>query len=431
MSSFRVAVVSLVTVSAGLSTAPSGASAVADGLDGRYDSSRSAAVEKRPSPRLTERAYVVAQSGGVASLNLYSDGSMSRLAPVLPTGAGTFGAVMSADRRRMYVAPGAGLGTKYSEGQEPMLESIRVRRDGGLRKIGAPLLFDPSVTPMLGDISADGQDLYFGYGNITAAFVNGGVMHFRISKDGQPTQVDEVPLGLPIDGVPQPRISPDSKWLYVPTYFASAIVRFALNRDGSINPTPVDRVITGAAPINPIFSPDDRFLYVALEHTHQIAGYEIQKDGSLSAVPGSPFLSGSIPHNFVFSEDGTTLYSANTAGSIIAGLQTKEGSISAFDVAEDGSLTPLPGSPYPAQPGAMAVNRSSDGRWLYLTSSPQAGADDDVVLTSYRIRRDGTLNWSRSRSIKTGLHAADGPQLMILPIDPADPLPVSSATIGD
>ncbi|MCG3753938.1 beta-propeller fold lactonase family protein [Amycolatopsis sp. Poz14] len=374
------------------------------------------ALADESSAQPADRAYVVAQSGGVATIDLFSDGSVQRNAPLFPTGSGTFGITASPDRRHLYVAPGTGLGTASDPTQKPQLVTIRVGSAGQLQPVGQPLDLAAGLTPVSAAFSHDGRDLYLGVGNIVAGFVNGAVLHFRIGDDGTPVQQGgPVALGLPLDGAAEPIVSPDGKSLYVASYLASSIVRFAIQPDGSLSGKPVDRVTGVSTPITPAVSPDGRFLYIADEQSQSITAFRIRPDDSLEPVPGSPFPTGAIPHNFVFSSDGKHLYSANTAGASPAGLLTGDGSVSAFDVRDDGSLAPLPGSPYRTLAGPIMVNRSTDGRWLYVTSSRQLVGDKKVMFSSYPIRPDGTVDTSAAHSVETGQQTADGPEAVVLP----------------
>lgn len=374
------------------------------------------AAHHAAAPRLVDRAYVVAQSGGIASFKLFSDGSIRPGGPTLPTGSGTFGILAGPSNHYLYVEPGLGLGTQYSLTQPPMLETVRILPDGQLRRVGTPIALDPALTAVTGAISPDGRNLYLGVGVGVAGFNNGAVMHFRIGRNGVPVQQGApVPLGLSTDGAAEPIIAPDGKSLYVASYLAESIVRFAIHRDGSLSSQPIDRTPAGSSPITPVISPNGRFLYIDNELSQTIRAFAIEADDSLQEVPGSPFASGYIPHNFAFSKDGKYLYSANTGGDSPDGLQTGDGSISAFAVHHDGSLIPLPGSPYPSLAGPVMVNRSTDGNWLYVTSSPQSGTGRAVMLTSYKISRDGTLDLSRTHSLATGQQVADGPETVVLP----------------
>ena len=69
----------------------------------------------------------------------------------------------------------------------------------------------------------------------------------------------------------------------------------------------------------------------------------VSPDGSLALVPGSPFpeQSGNAPLGMTTNQAGTFLYTGNTVG---VGIDTS--SVGAFSVAGNGSLAPVPGSPF-------------------------------------------------------------------------------------
>lgn len=376
-------------------------------------------LPRTPSARLIDRAYITAQGGGLAILNVHADGKITRHAPRFNLAPGAFGPVMSPDRRHLYYAPGEGLGVHpASAGQRGQIVTLRVRNDGTVAQLGRPLLLRSGLTPVVGAISKDGKNLYWGVGKGQAGMTDGALMRFKVRKDGRPVRTGKpVPLPLRLDGIAQPAISPDGRHLYVLSYLTASILRYGIRPDGSLSRL-IDRTsAAGSAPINPTFSPNGKFFYLANEMNNALNGYRVRPDGSLSMIPGMPVITGSIPHNFAFSENGKFVYSANTAGDLSpAGLLTQEGSISAFRVKKNGAFVHLPGSPFPTKPGAMQPNLSSNGKWLYLTSSLLFGSSDlDVRFTAYRIQKDGTLDVSRRHTFNTGLESADGPLTVTIP----------------
>lgn len=406
----------------------------------------------KDAPHMTDRAYIVAQSGGIETYNLYSDGSIERNGEITPTPPGTFGINASPDNKYIYVAPGAGLGTKYSVGAwgstPAELLTYEITANGGLRKVASTPVA-AGTTLVTGWFSRDGRDLYYGAGTGPAGFDAGSasVLHYRIGANGVPAQIgDPVKLGGPNDGVPEPILSKDGKWLYViafdtskaaggfMTNAPSVVVRFAVNPDGSLS-APIDRTVVGGRPITPIIAPDGKTLYIDMEFDNNITALTINADGSLTPVPGSPFRAGAIPHNFSFAHGGRFLYAGNTGGTPTSdsfptnlGNLGKEGSINGYQVGPNGALAPLPGSAFKSEPGAMTVNVSSDNKHLFLTSSPQGSLtgqkpwEDFVRFTSYPINEDGTLGEPR-QSVVTGLHTADGPETVLISVAPGASAP--------
>ncbi|MFT3887235.1 MAG: beta-propeller fold lactonase family protein [Arachnia sp.] len=349
-----------------------------------------------------DRLYVCSQSGGIAAIDLMSDGSMRALPDSpYPSGAGAFALMLTPDAQYLYSAAGLGLGSVLSVDQPPQVESFRVRPDGGLEELVAPLPLEQ--TPVTLAMSPDGRNLYVGVGDGWGGMNgHGAVVHFRIGEDGTPVQVgDAYRLGRDDDGVPQPAVSRDGAWLYVLSFPTQSVIRFRIHNDGTLSKEPIDRVATGDSPINPMFSPDGRHLYVANERVETITVFAIAPDGSLSPVPGSPFPSSRVPHNFVFSADGTRMYSGNTGGHTISG----------FAVRPDGGLDPLPYSPYAAGSYPMRPLISTDGARLYLVYSDPDEIGDmmgEIRVASYLIQANGSLLSTGQPPARTGIACADG-----------------------
>jgi 6-phosphogluconolactonase len=88
--------------------------------------------------------------------------------------------------------------------------------------------------------------------------------------------------------------------------------------------------------------PVGRFVYVTV--TDGILAYQIGSDGALTAVPGSPFplgIAGMFPTSVAVDLLGRFVYVADVFAGTINGEI-----LSAYQVAPDGSLTPVPGSPF-------------------------------------------------------------------------------------
>ncbi|HET9106640.1 MAG TPA: beta-propeller fold lactonase family protein [Steroidobacteraceae bacterium] len=111
-------------------------------------------------------------------------------------------------------------------------------------------------------------------------------------------------------------------------------------------------------------------LYIASAGDNEVAGFAINPDGSLTALPNSPYAAGSgagsIP---AFSPDGKYLYvmdqNPTTAGGVVGNA------VSGYLIGTDGSLTPLPGSPYAAGTGPTWISFTPDGKFAYVSDSGQ------------------------------------------------------------
>ncbi|ALJ19809.1 lactonase family protein [Microbacterium sp. No. 7] len=358
-----------------------------------------------------DRMYVVAQSGGIAAFDLYEDGSITPLpGSPYPSGAGTFSIVASPDRRRLYVAPGLGLGMPFSwkQARRPQLATFRVRDDGTLEEAAEPIRLPWQVTAVGMAISPDGRNLYVGVGRGPAGMFKGAIARFRIDDDGLPHLAGvPISMGTARDGIPQLVLTPDGTTLYVADTPKRSVLRFAVGEDGALSGPLQSILADGEFPITPVLSRDGRFFYVPNERSESITGYRVGDDGSLARLADSPYPAEKFPHNPVAGRDGRFVYFANTMSD----------SITAYEIGPDGALAHLPGSPYPTLPGPAMLSLSTDGTRLYLVSSPIFVDGSHVVITSYRIQADGTIVRSEHPPTPTGLRFADGPSSVILPIE--------------
>lgn len=98
-------------------------------------------------------------------------------------------------------------------------------------------------------------------------------------------------------------------------------------------------------PIEVLIDPSDRFLFAANNLENAITVDRIGGDGSLTPIPGSPFVSDSLFPAGMTMNTGATfpgpqiLYVAN--GGFLPGCD-----VSAFAITGDGSIFPLAGSPF-------------------------------------------------------------------------------------
>jgi 6-phosphogluconolactonase len=128
--------------------------------------------------------------------------------------------------------------------------------------------------------------------------------------------------------------------------------------------------------------PSGKFLFVANAGSGDVSAFQITPQaGTLTAVPGSPFASGTRPEGIAVDPGGKFVFVSNQGSS----------SISVFALAADGSLSPIPGSPFPAaSPFGMAVNPS--GKVLYVNNFPDSMASDLNTVSAFQIAANGALS---------------------------------------
>jgi 6-phosphogluconolactonase len=180
-------------------------------------------------------------------------------------------------------------------------------------------------------------------------------------------------------------ISPDGTRLVAtrvgPSAGPSYLDAFAIGRDGRLTPaagSPFAAQRIG--PFGSTFSPTNPdLLFVSNAHDGALAGsvsvYDVASDGTLTPIDASPFAdSQTAPCWVAISPDGQALFAVNTAS----------GSVSSYSVASDGTLT-LAGSTALAGPAprkAFDAAVSPDGDYLYIVNAVGAISAFSVDGTS-------------------------------------------------
>ena len=148
----------------------------------------------------------------------------------------------------------------------------------------------------------------------------------------------------------------------------SQIDSFAVDRDGRLIPAPGSPFAAqGAGPFGSEFRPTNPAqLFVSNAHggtgNGTVSAFRVEWNGTLSSIGSSPFADQQTAPCWVeISHDGQFLFTVNTGS----------GSISRYAVAADGSLRLLGSTQVASQAGVGAVDArlSSDGRTLYVDES--------------------------------------------------------------
>ena len=159
---------------------------------------------------------------------------------------------------------------------------------------------------------------------------------------------------------------------------------FTLNPGGRLRPLSGSTVSLpdGSSPGDVLFSGDGTHLLGVRVNTSLIDSFAVQPDGRLAAAPGSPFTAqGAGPFGSEFSPtDPSKVFVSNAHDG--AG----NGTVSAFDVAADGTLSSIGASPFAdLQTAPCWVEITRDGRFLFTVNT----ASDSI--SRYSIAADGSL----------------------------------------
>jgi 6-phosphogluconolactonase len=119
-----------------------------------------------------------------------------------------------------------------------------------------------------------------------------------------------------------------------------------------------------------------QFAYVANSGSSNVSAYRIGANGTLTPVPGSPFATGSYPQSVAVDPTGEFAYVANSGSS----------NVSAYRIGANGALTSVPGSPFAvgAPPNAVAVDPT--GKFAYVTNPSPSNE-----ISAYSIGANGVL----------------------------------------
>jgi 6-phosphogluconolactonase (cycloisomerase 2 family) len=205
-------------------------------------------------------------------------------------------------------------------------------------------------------------------------------------------------------GIQPVSIAEDHGLVYVANAGAggSSYTGFTLSPGGRLTPLAGSRVPLpdDAQPGDVLFNSSGGNLVGVRVNSSQIDSFSVGSDGRLAAAPGSPFpAQGAGPFGSEFRPtDPSQLFVSNAHDG--AG----NGTVSAFDVARDGTLSSIGGSPFADQQTAPCwVEITHDGRFLFTVNTASGS------ISRYAIERDGTLTLLGSTPVgdQSGVGAVD------------------------
>ena len=228
----------------------------------------------------------------------------------------------------------------------------RVNANGTLTNIvGSPFTVPGSNTnPFGGSVHPSGNFLYTPYENAGGAHEEVGA--WTVAGNGTLNEIQSIDSGDLAVNDTNPfgsAVTPDGRFLFVsnPEDGANGTVSsFSINQNNGIL-TPVVQALNVSPanhPLNMAVSPDGTHLYVASRISASINAYSIGVNGTLTPIAGQPFATGATSgaagagKAIAITPGGERLYlSAGDTNDAVFG----------FNVAPNGALTPIPGSPTP------------------------------------------------------------------------------------
>ena len=364
--------------------------------------------------------------GGIESITPFSVSPDGNLVPnpVVPVGDRPEGSAVTPDARFLYVATSVTAGVHgYAVGSGGALTEVPGSpfASGGINTTGVAVT--PSGDRLLasnrGTASNDAAD-------------PGSVAAYDIDEDtGTLTPVSGSPFA--VAGLEDPTgvaIAPGGDRVFVPgdvagAMFAGAAAVLNINpATGALTQVGGSPFATGATQSFPaVVSPTGGRLFVGNVPfaSSSISVLDInQATGVLTPVTGSPFAAaGTAPIGLALAPDGTRLFAGERAPGIVGG-------VSVYDIAGNGALTAIAGSPFAGGGQTQAAAATPDGQRVYGFASANPG-----VVSGFSIVAAGALTPLSGSPYLTGDKFAGFLSIAMTPSQ--TPLPafvVSSAGVG-
>jgi 6-phosphogluconolactonase len=317
-------------------------------------------------PQVVGHVYVDDNTEGtntVAAFDRYADGSLSAVpgSPFVTGGAGTGsgiasqGALQRSSDGRYLVAADAG---------SNQVSVLQIKPDGGLRLLHDGVVSSGGSTPV--SVAVHGGLVYVANAGTDDSNLTG----FTLNPGGQLRPLADSTVSLASNAQPGDVLfNPAGTNLIATLVGTSTIASFVVGGDGLLtsaagSPFPAQ----GAGPFGSEFRPTDASqLFVSNAHNGgsdlgSISAFSVAGDGSLSSIGTSPFGDQqNAPCWVEISHDGRFLFTVNTGS----------GSISRYSIADNGTLTLLGSTTVGATGGVGAVDArlSPDGRFLFVDES--------------------------------------------------------------
>ena len=271
------------------------------------------------------------------------------------TGLASQGAIQVTGDGRYVIAVDAG---------SNQLSVLRIQPDGGLRAVQGGVVSSGGVKP----VSVAEHDGLVYVANAGAADTN--YTGFVLGDNGRLQPIDGSTVALASTAQPGDVLFNSTGDNLVGTEIGSSkIDSFSVGPDGHLTAAPDSPIAAqGLGPFGSEFRPTDPSqLFVSNAHntaplSGTISAFDVAGDGTLSSIGASPFGDQQTAPCWVeITPNGEFLFTVNTAS----------GSISRYQIAADGTLTLLGSTPVSNQGGVGAVDArvSTDGQSLYVDES--------------------------------------------------------------
>jgi 6-phosphogluconolactonase len=185
-------------------------------------------------------------------------------------------------------------------------------------------------------------------------------------------------------------VDPTNHFVFVTNIADNSVSAFAFNpTTGAVSTVSGSPFATGTAPAAVAVDPSGKFVYVANDGSNNVSGYALNSNGSLTPVPGSPFAAGSQPQQGI----------AVTAGFVYVSNQlSNDVSVYSFDPGT-GALTQQSFSPVPLAGGVGPESLAMDplGRFLFTANMT------NNTVSAFTVNGNGSLTQAPGSPFTAGL----------------------------
>jgi DNA-binding beta-propeller fold protein YncE len=318
---------------------------------------------------VTGHLYVNNNTAGhntVSGFDRHADGSLTPI-PGTPFDAGGFGFGKPTGAAGALQRSADGRYLLAADAGSNQLSVLRIKPDGGLRLVD--IESSNGTTPL--SIAVSGNLVYVANSGAGGSNYTG----FTINAGGHLRALDGSTIALPDTALPgEILFSPDGTRLVAmrvgPNAGPSFIDSFVVGPDGRLVAAPGSPLAAqGVGPFGSAFRPTNpNQLFVSNAHNGAglgtVSAYDVAPDASLTPIAGSPFADlQTAPCWVAISHDGNSLFAVNTGSS----------TISSFSIAADGTLS-LAGSTALAGTGLAAFDAAVDpaDAFLYVVDAGAA-----------------------------------------------------------
>jgi 6-phosphogluconolactonase (cycloisomerase 2 family) len=314
--------------------------------------------------RVAGHVYVDDNTAGtntIAAFDRQADGTLTPV-PGSPFAAGGAGTGTGLASQGAIQIAGDGRYLLAVDAGSNQISVLWIRDDGGLRLVD--VVSSGGLKPV--SVAEHGGLVYVANSGDGGANYTG----FRLTPGGQLRPLNRSTVAVPDGSQPGDVLFNSTGANLVGTRIGSSeIDSFAVGRDGLLTAAPGSPFpAQGLGPFGSEFRPTNPSqLFVSNAHntapdSGTVSAFDVAGNGTLTSIGDSPFADGQMAPCWVeISHDGNFLFTVNTAS----------GSISRYSIAGDGSLTLLGSTPVSSQSGVGAVDArlSPDGRTLFVNDS--------------------------------------------------------------